>query len=287
MSQKAKEPKPYRGVQDEIRQQQQKMKDMSFKGKLQYFWYYYKIHTIVIVLAVIFLVSLVRDILSVKDYTFYGIMLNSVNLSEESMEEAFGEYAGLDLETYACFIDVSSTMSYRTVTQYDMATSQKLVALIQTKDLDAVVFDSDVYNNYANNELLADLTTLYTPDELQKYEGYLYYVDKAQIDRAREDTDYENEALPSSAENAAFTDEDIRKEAETHRHPENMEKPVPVGIFMEDSPFVQKTGAYDLLIPVFGVSITTTRPDTAKKYLEFLWDEQIDFGSMREEILSQ
>lgn len=285
MSRNEKEPKPYRGVQDEIREQQQKLKDKSLKDKLQYFWYYYKIHTIVVICAVIFLVTMFRDILSAKDYTFYGIMLNAVNLSGDSMEEAFGEYAGLDLETYECFIDTDSTLSYRTATQYDMATSQRLIALVQTKDLDAMVFDSEIYNNYANNGMVADLTTLYTPEELQKYEDRLYYVDKAQIDRAYEDPDYKNEAIAFLEDDKEVTNDDILKEAETHRHPENMEDPIPVGIFLEDSPFVQKTGSYDILKPVFGISVTTTRPETARKFLEFLWDEQIDFASMKREPL--
>lgn len=285
MSQTTKEQKPTRGVQDEIRQQQQKLKDRPFKEKLQYFWDYYKIHTVVFLAVVIFLISLIRDILSNKDYAFYGVMLNAVNLSGDSMESAFGEYAGLDLDTYECFIDTDSTLSYHTATQFDMATSQKLIALVQTKDLDVLVLDSEIFNNYANSEMLLDLTTVYTADELQKYENNLYYVDKAQIDRANEDPDYQNEALISLSESGTFTDDDILKEAETHRHPENMEQPIPVGIFIEDSPFVQKTEAYDYLKPVFGISPTTTRLDTAKKYLEFLWDEQIDFASMKKEPL--
>lgn len=285
MSQNEKEPKPYRGVQDEIREQQQKLKGKSLKEKLQYFWYYYKVHTIVIICVVVFLVTMLHDILSAKDYIFYGITLNAVDLSGDSMEQAFGEYAGLDLETYECFIDTDSTLSYRTATQYDMATSQKLIALVQTKDLDVMVFDSEIYNNYANNGMAADLTTLYTPEELQKYEGRLYYVDKAQIDRADEDPGYKNEALAFLDGDEEVTNDDILREAETHRHPENMEDPIPVGIFLEDSPFVQKTGAYDILKPVFGISSTTTRPETAKKFLEFLWDDRIDFASMKSDPL--
>lgn len=285
MFKKSKEPRPYRGVQDEIREQQQKLHGKSLKEKFQYFWDYYRVHTLVSIVVIILLFSLIHDIRSAKDYIFYGLMLNAINLSGDSMESAFGEYAGLDLETYECFIDTDSTLSYRTTSQYDMATSQRLIALIQTKDLDALVLDSEVFNNYANNEMLIDLTMFYTPDELQKYEDYLYYVDKAQIDRANADPDYVNEALISVAESGTLTTDDIQKEAETHRHPENMENPIPVGIFLGDSPFVKKTGAYDILIPVFGISPTTTRPDIAKQYLEFLWDEQIDFASMKSEPL--
>lgn len=283
MNKQPKEPRPYRGVQDEIREQQMKMKDMTFKGKLQYFWYYYKVHTIVAIVAIVFLVTLIHDIRSAKDYAFYGIMLNSGSLSSEVMEASFGEYAGLDLETYDCFIDTDSNLSYSSMTQYDMATAQKLIALVQSKDLDALVFDSEVFNNYANNEMFLDLTTLFTEEELAKYQDRLYYVDYAEIAKANEDSSYENEDLISTMDAATLTLDDILAEAETHRHPEEMEQPIPVGIFLADSPFMQQTGAYGQLQPIFGFSATTTRPDTAKKYLEFLWDETIDFSSMIEQ----
>ncbi len=275
-----KEARPYRGVRDEIREQQLKTKDMSAKGKLQYFWCYYKYHTLAAAFIIFFVVSILHNILSAKDYAFYGIMLNSINLDGDQMQASFGEYASLDLEEYECFIDTQSTLSYSSMTQYDMATAQKIIALCQTGDLDAVVFDSQVFNTYANNELFADLRTIYSDAELQKYQDQLYYVDYAEILRAKEDIDYENADLVSTEENGALTLDEILAEAETHRQPENMEQPMPVGIFLDASPFEEQTGAYGQLQPVFGIAVTSTRTDTAKQYLEFLWDDAVDFGSM-------
>lgn len=281
MGKKEKEPRPYRGVIDEIREQQHKTKDMSLKGKWQYFWDYYKVHTITAVVVILLGGTLIHDILSAKDYAFYGIMLNSIGLSAESMETAFSEYAGIDLEIYDCFIDTTSTLSYSTPSEYDMATMQKMVAQVQGHDLDAVVFDSQVFNNYANTEMFADLSEVLPPEEFQKHKDRFYYIDYALIAKANEDSDYENEAMISSDEGAAASLEDILAEAETHRHPENMEQPVPVGIYMEESPFIQKTGSYGQAQPVFGFIINTQRPETALKYLAFLWDETVDFESMK------
>ena len=203
MGKKEKEPRPYRGVIDEIREQQHKTKDMSLKGKWQYFWDYYKVHTITAVVVILLGGTLIHDILSAKDYAFYGIMLNSIGLSAESMETAFSEYAGIDLETYDCFIDTSSTLSYSTPSEYDMATMQKMVAQVQGHDLDAVVFDSQVFNNYANTEMFADLSEVLPPEEFQKHKDRFYYIDYAPIAKANEDSDYENEAMISSDEGAA------------------------------------------------------------------------------------
>ena len=88
--------------------------------------------------------------------------------------------------------------------------------------------------------------------------------------------------MATRQENYDFTLEDALAEAETHRHPETMQQPVPVGIYMEDSPFIQKTNCYGQAQPIFGIVINTTRPDTAKQYLAFLWDENVDFEAVME-----
>lgn len=285
MQQKEKKPREYRGVSDEIREQHQKTKNMTFKERLAYFWYYYKIHTIAVIAILIFGGMLIHDITSSKDYCFYGVMLNSILLSEDKLETTFAEYADLDTQTYDCTIDTSSTLSYDTMTEFDMATAQRLIALVQTKDLDAVVFDSVIYNNYASNGMFLDLRDFLTEQELSAYEGRIYYVDQAEIDAADEDANYENAGLISDQEGAALTQEDVQAEADSHKDPQSMKDPIPVGIFMKDSPFAVKSNAYGDKEPVFGVSATTLRLDTARKYLEFLWDDNVDFASMKEEAL--
>ena len=283
MTENIKTPNERKGVRDEIKEQQLKTKDMSFKGKLQYFWYSYKVHTIVGIIAVFFLSSLLHDILTAKDFCFYGIMLNSQQLSDDALKTTFSEYAELDTEKFECFIDTESTLNYSTMTEFDMATAQKLIALVQTADLDAVVFDSEIFNNYSNNEMFLDLTTVFTADELAKYKDNLYYIDYAVVQAANDDVNYDNDNIISTDEDAAYTIDEILAEAETHRHPENMEQPIPVGVFVTDSPFAVKSGAYGDFEAVFGVSATTTRIDTAKQYLEYLWDDSIDFGNMKKE----
>mgnify|MGYP001131193339 FL=1 len=86
------------------------------------------------------------------------------------------------------------------------------------------------------------------------------------------------------AEKDAADDEtrqqEILEETNRHRSPEGMAEPVPVGIFMEESPFAEKSGAYSGLVPVFGFVSTSKRTETGKQFLEFLWDDTIDFAQM-------
>ena len=280
MSKKEKSPKEYRGVIDEIRQQQMKTKEMSAKGKLEYFWDYYKVHTIVAILVIFFAAMFIRDIVTAKDYNFYSILFNARQLSGDSLESAFSEYAGLDTENYECYIDASTGLSLTSFTEYDMATVQKLMATIQIGDLDTVVFNSELFNNYAGNEMFLDLRTVLSKEELNTWKDYLYYIDYVEVAAEREDVDVEESPAEKDAADDERRQQEILEETNRHRSPEGMAEPVPVGIFMEASPFAEKSGAYSDLVPVFGFVSTSKRTETGKQFLEFLWDDTIDSAQM-------
>lgn len=271
-----KKPREYRGVIDEIREQQRKMRDMTGKGKLEYFWDYYRVHTIVGILVVIMGATLIHDIVTAKDYLFNCIMMNSFQLAAEPMENAFAEYAGIDQNKYECFIDTSASLSLTTYDQYNMATVQKLMAQMQTGDLDVLVFNAELFNNYSLNEMFKDLRTVMSPEQLAEYEDRLYYIDYAEVlKKAQEDM----EPLDDVAE--LPVDVDVAAQTELHRHPENMEDPVPIGVFLTDSPFVEKSGSYAREAePIFGITSTCQRDDMALQYLHFLWEDSIDFSQM-------
>ena len=83
-------------VHDEIREQHKKTKDMTLQGKLSYFWYYYKIHAIVAILVIIFIISFVRQLMTHKEYGFYAAFINAV--SYEPNDETHAAWAEEFLE---------------------------------------------------------------------------------------------------------------------------------------------------------------------------------------------
>lgn len=278
MEKNHKQPREYRGVNDEIREQQRKTKDMSWKGKLQYFWDYYRYQTLAAIFISFMAFSLIRNIVMAKDYIFNAIMLNAYNLSSQAISDTFAEYAGLDTATYECFIDTTTSMSLDNHSEYEMANGQRIVAMVQTQDLDAVVFDSEMFNNYSYNQMFFDLREIFTEEELSAYEGRLYYIEYAEIRKMNEQYDYICPELITPYDDR--TPEGIAAEAEKHRHPENFEEPIPVGIYMADSPFALKSNSYFHVVPVFGIICNSQHTETAKQYLEFLWDDTVDFSQM-------
>lgn len=275
-----KKDRPYRGLNDEIRQQHLKMKDMTLKEKLIYFWYYYKFHVIAIIAILVFGGHLIHDIVSSKDYIFNCVMLNSSYLEQEQLSDAFAEYGELDTQNYDCFIDTLSTLSYSNSSDYDYSTFYRLVALVQTKDLDVMVLDGQICHNFAVNGMVMDLRNVFTEEELSAYEGNIYYLDNAEVQKMEEAGDTDEAVLAEYDARNNATKEEAALEAESHRHPETMEEPIPVGIYVGDSPMVTKTYAYTELVPIFTISATSQRTDTAKKYLEFMWNNTVPFENM-------
>lgn len=254
-------------ISDEIRQEKQKAKNMSFKGKLAYFWDYYKIHTIVAIVAVFLITAIIRDISSAKEYAFYGIYFNAMQtFSAEAQMEDFSEYLGIDTENYQALLDSSMYYSLTDLSETTLASSQKFAAMIHAGEVDTVVADEDVFANYAVNEIFYDLREMLPEDLLEKYKDDIFYIDGAQI--AANNTDeyweYEDDQEYYKDLEKTFTD---------HHDPSNLEDPIPFGIYVGDTPVITEAGCYPQSVPVFGIVQNTSRPDTAVKYLRFLGGE--------------
>lgn len=256
--------------------QRAKLKGKPFKEKVAYFVEYYKYPVLAVVIGGIILYSLIASIASNKDYCFSGMMINSVMIDSNEISDSFGEYAELDLDNYSCYIDCGSVMSITGFGEQDLASSTRFIAMIQSQDLDIVTLDSTNFYTQALGESMIDLTTVLSKEDLEKHKDRLYYIDYADIEKADETI-----GEPSgSLYNQIDTIEELRADLETHRHPENMEKPVLVGIIIEDAPLIKETQSYSGLIPVFGIIGNSPRMDAAVKFLQYMYDENVDFSKL-------
>ena len=144
-----------------------------------------------------------------------------------------------------------------------------------------MIFDSQCFDQYAVNQIFYDLREVLTPEQIEKYEPYFYYVDM-DIVRAQEDEDVivDTDAIASKGN---LTLDEIHELAAARMDPSTMGDPVPVGIVMTDSPFATESHSYDDLVPVFGISVTTQRMDTCLQFLDYLWDDTVDFSLAHDE----
>lgn len=255
----------------EIKEQQQKTKDMSAKGRLSYFWYYYKVHTFVVIAVVAFIAMFIRQFRENKDYAFYAALINAdiSHIADNQWGDEFAEYAGIDTDKYRAYIDTSVVLSEAGSTQYSISSAEKLLVMMQTGIVDVIVADTETFENYAQNDFFVTMENALPKEVLEKYADCLYYTDAATFNKGDDDTFYTLDELDDPA---TFLID--------HRNPATMEQPIPVGICLSKGNKIMDTGCYDYLSAVtyqgypteivLGIPVTSVQLDTILKFLTFL-----------------
>ena len=168
-------------LQDEIKQEQKKVKDMPLKGKIKYFWDYYKIHTIVGILLIIGIVVFVRDFVkSSRPMYLDAIMINTILDYEDPQDigDDFAKYANVDTEEYNLVIETGASISMEFNDEMSMATAQKIMALFQAGTIDVLIGPEEIADYYAVSDAYGNIYTYLSAEQIATLEenGYpIYY----------------------------------------------------------------------------------------------------------------
>lgn len=266
-------------VIEEIREVQKKaFATMTPKEKLAYFWDYYKVHTIVAIILIVFVIGFINSYRSSKPAAFYAVLLNADTYGDNAAaaatwSEAFMEYAGIDPEAYQVNIDTSIIISADGGDQYEVANRQKMAAMMHAGDIHAIVADTETFEGYARLEYFYDLTDTFTEEELAPYADLLYYTDGAAFDADTGDTLEEMEAAQQA----------VYDQVIDHSDPSSMEKPVAVGIRIpQTGNKLGDSGYYDYIFEngstfqgypseiVIGIPVSVENPKITLDFLDYL-----------------
>lgn len=269
-------------VIEEIREQQKKaFATMTPKEKLAYFWDYYKIHTIVAIAVIVFVIAFINSYRSNKPIAFYAVMLNADSYGDNAAvantwSEGFMEYAGIDPAAYQVNIDTSVTISADGGDQYEVANRQKMMAMMHAGDIHAIVADTETFEGYARLEYFYDLKSTFSEEELAPYADLLYYTDGAAFDAETGDTLEEMEAAQEAIYNMTID----------HGDPSSMEKPVAVGIRIpQTGNRLGDSGYYDYIFEsdytfqgypsevVIGIPLSVEDPKLTLQFLDYLFGD--------------
>ena len=257
----------------EIKEQHRKMKDMSTKGKLEYFWYYYKIHTIAVIAVLILAGSFIYQVATSKDSAFYCVLISPDTFiaEQQTWDADFAEYAGIDTDKYSVTFDTSFIFSSNGFTDYSMSSMEKLAAMASAGMIDVIVADTATFEKLARSEFYLDLETILPPETLEKFKDCLYYTDAAAFDMEEGDALLSLDEMPNPDE---YTID--------HHDPSSMEKPLLVGISLPEGSKIMDAGCYAYLAAnnttyqgypseaVLGLPATTGHLDTIIQFLNFL-----------------
>ncbi len=168
-------------LNDEIREEQKKVKDMSLTGKIGYIWDYYKLPIIIGIFVIIFLIVFVKDwIGNSKPVYLNAVALNTILDYDYDSDMAMdlAKYASVDPKDYRIVIDTTMQIDLERNTQIGMASEQKLLALFTAGEIDVMMAPEAVANFYAAEGAFSDIRTILSDDEIKTITdaGYpIYY----------------------------------------------------------------------------------------------------------------
>lgn len=249
-------------LMDEFKEEREKLKEQPLKKKASYFWTYYKWYVLGSLLAVIILVTVVREIVTSKDTVLYSVAINGYPMGEENIfENAFMEYAGFNKDKEEIFINTTLRMSDDSYDASSMDATQFMMVYIAASDLDVCIMDPPPFEHYTYGGIYMDLRTCLSEEMLASLSGKLYYMDNAvyeEIDALERDGKYEAVAevkLPDPLK------------------PEEMIEPIPVGIDISGCSKFTDSYYYEDNNMYLGICGNTKRLETALKFIDYIFSE--------------
>ena len=252
-------------VMDEFQTERKTIKQGTLRKKIEYFWQYYKWHTILILGIIICVGNIIYTRMSEPKIELNGIILNATSSGigerTDNLLANFLKEKKLALSKNNFLFDTSlvflSTGKTEAVSS-NYATFQVLQTQSVSGKLDFIVGDAVGMTTLSYRDYFTDLRTLLTDDQFKKYEPYMCYMDLAFMEEMEE--------------SLAYYDESVILEYPDCKNPAAMKNPVPVLIDLSASKEITNVYNFPIDTPVFGV-VCTTHLDMTLKFMDFLLTE--------------
>lgn len=220
-------------VNDEIKEQHRKILDSEgFKGRLTYFFYYYKWHVLISLVLIIFAVTFIYGRVTQKDTILQVIMVNGFpNIEAETIMEDFNRNITMNPKKEQTLLDTSFYINTDSPTMFDEQNSEKLFVMSAAGVVDVVLANKDYFLTMAETGYLLDMSKILTDEQMQQYKDRFLYYD--------------------SPNNYAEGEE-------------------LVGIDVTDSPLLKNTQSYPNDQVYFCIIMNSSHTDLALTFLEYL-----------------
>jgi len=145
-------------IKEQVRLEKSKLKNMSFKKKVDYIWEYYKLHLIGGSVALALIVSIIIGIFTPSPDTVLFVAWSAGFITEEQREVLVHELeAAVVDESQNEIVDVAVFLTGGDDPMMTMANMQRLVAMVASGHIDIFVLNSETLENYSANGFLQPL----------------------------------------------------------------------------------------------------------------------------------
>ena len=231
-------------IREEIREENKKnFKEMPFDKKIKHFWHYYKVHTIVAIALIAFVVYfiLLQTVLAPKPFGFCAYALSSNYYMSENLTpidtfiDGFADRLGIDTEEYQVVFDTSNAVNPDSSDMLDMAVDMNIVHAGEEGNLDVLIGSKAQIDFYVINGFYGKtLDILFTEEMFAELDeaGLIYY----------------------------YYDEESDKE-------------YPIGVYVTDAPRLKELGLYnedaEVILSIVSFS---ERTDTSVEFVKYIFE---------------
>lgn len=168
-------------VNDEIREQREKVfKENGFKGRLEYFFYYYKWHVIIGAIILIFCGSMIYELLTKKDVALQVVYVNGFpNVESAEFMADFQKTIDIDENKAETLLDDTFYIDAESPSYYDEQSIEKLLVMCSAGTVDVCVVDESYFMNMAEGGYFLDLSTVLTDEQMEQYSDRIVWYDCA------------------------------------------------------------------------------------------------------------
>ena len=152
------------------------LKELPPKKRIAYIWEYYKVWILIGLFAIYSIITSIYQYATAKETLLQMIMVNgSISIDEIIFAEDYLNEAGYPTDDYEIRASTAKLGLSELTYAEDYNMLQSLIARITSGDIDIFSAPAEVFKPYGTEGYFMDLTTIFTEDELAKYESYLVY----------------------------------------------------------------------------------------------------------------
>ena len=150
-------------IKDEVKEQRKKFLTLTFTGKLQYIWEYYRIPIAAVIAVVLVVLSFINayrknNYEGVCDIAVCDGKITGYDTDDDVLTTGFTKYLGIDGKKQRVHIDYSYTLEEKLFDQDPQ---------ISNENIDHFCFDTSCF--------FYDLTELFTDEEMEQLSDYIIY----------------------------------------------------------------------------------------------------------------
>ena len=165
-------------LKDEIKAQEEKIRQQSFGKRFSYFWYYQwkKILLGVCILAV--LIYILFHMYLYRNGSYLYVVMANVRPGASGSITLLTDYLkdrNVDDSDAPSVLTDNMVMPEDQVSTLALSYSEKLQVLMENGDSDVLISDKWIIDDFASQALLCNLEKTLPPDLLQKVKDHLYY----------------------------------------------------------------------------------------------------------------